>query len=69
MKAKDVLKITGITRTHLSRLVKQGKIGITKQPNGYYIYDAVDVYNYVGKKRGNLNGMMQEFPLPNRKQI
>jgi len=55
MKAKDVLKITGITRTHLSRLVKQGKIGITKQPNGYYIYNASDVYNYVGKKRRNLN--------------
>ena len=55
MKAKDVLKITGITRTHLSRLVKQGKIGVTKQPNGYYTYNALDVYNYVGKKRGNLN--------------
>lgn len=55
MKAKDVLKITEITRTHLSRLVKQGKIKITKQPNGYYIYNALDVYNYVGKKRCNLN--------------
>ena len=31
MKAKDVLKLTGITRTHLSRLVKQGKISVTKQ--------------------------------------
>ena len=55
MKAKDVLKLTGITRTHLSRLVKQGKISVTKQPNGYYIYDASDVYNYIGKKRRNLN--------------
>jgi predicted site-specific integrase-resolvase len=54
MKTKDVLKITGITRTHLSRLVKQGKIGVIKQPNGYYIYNAPDVYNYVGKKRCNL---------------
>lgn len=55
MKTKDVLKITGITRTHLSRLVKQGKIGVTKQPNGYYIYNSSDVYNYIGKKRCNLN--------------
>jgi len=55
MKTKNVLKITGITRTHLSWLVKQGKIGVIKQPNGYYIYNALDVYNYVGKKRCNLN--------------
>jgi predicted site-specific integrase-resolvase len=55
MKAKDVLKITGITRNHLSRLVKQGKIGVIEQPNGYYVYNAEDVYNYVGKKRRNLN--------------
>ncbi|OAD23645.1 transposase OrfA [Candidatus Thiomargarita nelsonii] len=55
MKAKDVLKIMGITRSHLSRLVKQGKIGVTKQPNGYYVYNAEDVYNYVGRKRRNLN--------------
>ena len=45
----------GITRTHLSRLVKQGKINVTKQSNGRYIYDASDVYRYVGKKRCNLN--------------
>ena len=55
MKAKDVLKLTGITRTQNSRLVKQGKISVTKQANGYYIYDAWDVYNYIGKKRRNLN--------------
>jgi putative resolvase len=28
---------------------------VTKQLNGYYIYDAEDVYKYVGKKRCNLN--------------
>lgn len=54
MKSKDVLKIIGITRTHLSRLVKQGKIGVTRQPNGYYIYNSEDVYNYIGKKRCHL---------------
>jgi putative resolvase len=55
MKAKEVLKITRITRNHFSRLVKQGKIGVTKQPNGYYLYNAKEVYSYVGKKRRNLN--------------
>jgi putative resolvase len=55
MKAKDVLKTMGITRSHLCRLVKQGKINVTKQPNGRYIYNAEDVYKYVGKKRCNLN--------------
>lgn len=55
MKAKDVLRIMGITRTHLSRLVKQGQIKVMKRPNGHYIYDVEDVYNYVWKKRCNLN--------------
>jgi len=55
MKTKDVLKIMKITRVHLSRLVKQGKIGVIKQPNNRYIYNAEDVYKYVGKKRHNLN--------------
>jgi hypothetical protein len=32
-------------------LVKQGKIGVTEQPNGRYVYNTFDVYNYVGKKR------------------
>ncbi len=55
MKAKNVLKNMGITRSHLCRLVKQGKISVTKQPNGRYISNAEDVYKYVGKKRHNLN--------------
>jgi len=55
MKTKDVLKIMKITRVHLSRLVKQGKIGVIKQSNNRYIYNAEDVYKYVGKKRHNLN--------------
>jgi predicted site-specific integrase-resolvase len=55
MKAKEVLKIMGITRPHLCQLVKQGKIGVTRQPNGYYVYNAEDVYRYVGKKHKNLN--------------
>jgi len=67
MKTKDVLKVTGITRTHLSRLVKQGKIGVIKQPNGYYIYNASDVYNYVGKKRCNLNVIYARVSTPKQR--
>jgi predicted site-specific integrase-resolvase len=55
MKAKDVLKITCITRNHLYRLVKQGKIRASLQPNGRYDYNPEDVYKYVGKKRLNLH--------------
>jgi predicted site-specific integrase-resolvase len=71
MKAKDVLKIMGITRYHMCRLVKQGKIGVTKQPNGYYIYNAEDVYKVysVGKNRLNLHTLFMRGYLPaNKKQ-
>jgi predicted site-specific integrase-resolvase len=39
MKANEVLKITGITRNHLYRLVKQGKIRVCRKPNGQYDYN------------------------------
>jgi len=55
MKAKDVLKVMGITRSHLSRLVKLGKISVTKQTNLCCVYSVSDVYDYVGKKRRNLS--------------
>ena len=55
MKAKEVLELTGITRAHLSKLVKQGKIKVTTKPNGQYIYNVSDVYKYAGKERQNLN--------------
>jgi putative resolvase len=56
MKAKEVLQLTGITRTHLSRLVKQGKVRVLTKPNGQYIYNVSDVYKYAGKQeRQNLN--------------
>ncbi|EDN70015.1 transposase OrfA [Beggiatoa sp. PS] len=54
MKAGNVLKITGISRRHLSNLVKQGKIRITIKPSGQYDYNPDDVYQYVGKVRQNL---------------
>ncbi|OQY47142.1 MAG: hypothetical protein DRR08_22510 [Candidatus Parabeggiatoa sp. nov. 2] len=57
----------GITRSHLSRLVKQGKTNVTKQPNGYSIYNASDVYGYVGKKRRNLNVIYARFSTSKQK--
>jgi len=67
MKANDVLKIMGITRSHLCRLVKQGKISAIKQPNGRYIYNAEDVYKHVGKKRCNLNLIYARVSTPKQK--
>ncbi|OQY46942.1 MAG: IS607 family transposase [Anaerolineaceae bacterium 4572_78] len=54
MKAKEVLRLTGITRETLSRLVKKGVIRGKKRPNGFYEYNADDVYTYTGKSRKKL---------------
>ncbi|OAD22896.1 transposase OrfA [Candidatus Thiomargarita nelsonii] len=67
MKAKDVLKITGITRNHLYRLVKQEKIKAHRKPNGQYDYNSEDVYKYVGKKRRNLNIIYARVSTPKQK--
>ncbi|HFU76839.1 MAG TPA: IS607 family transposase [Arcobacter sp.] len=67
MKSKEVLKLTGITRSHLSRLVKKGKFRVTKQANGYYIYNAEDVYKYIGKKRRSLNVIYARVSTPKQK--
>jgi predicted site-specific integrase-resolvase len=55
MKAGDILRITGISRRHLSSLVKQGKLRVSVKPSGQYDYNPDDVYQYVGKVRQNLN--------------
>ncbi len=55
MKAKEVLKITGIRRETLFRLVKNGKIRAEKTPGGRYVYNDDDVLKYAGKKREQLN--------------
>jgi putative resolvase len=49
MKAKEVLKILKITRQTLCKYVKQGKIRVEKLPNGYYLYNAEDVYKFLNK--------------------
>ncbi len=47
MKAKEVLKLTGLSRSHLSRLVKSGVFSVSKKPNGQYDYKVDDVYEYL----------------------
>lgn len=49
MKCKEALRILGITRTTLSHYVKDGKIKVTKLPNGHYDYDDASVYAFLNK--------------------
>ncbi|CAM2809101.1 helix-turn-helix domain-containing protein [Campylobacter hyointestinalis] len=44
MKSNEVLKLLKISRVTLWKYVKNGKIRTIKQPNGYYLYNADDVY-------------------------
>jgi len=67
MKAGDVLKITGISRRHLSSLVKQGKIKVMVKPSGQYDYNPDDVYQYVGKVRRHLNIIYARVSTPKQK--
>jgi predicted site-specific integrase-resolvase len=54
MKTKEVLKLTGLSRYHLSRLVNKGIFRVLKKPNGQYNYNVDDVYKYLGFKRQSL---------------
>jgi len=49
MKSKEVLLLLKVTRVTLSNYVKSGLIKVTKLSNGYYDYDDVSVYNFLGK--------------------
>ncbi len=67
MKARDVLKLTNLSRKHLSRLVKQGKFRVTVKPSGQYDYNPDDVYCYIGKTRQNLNIIYARVSTPKQK--
>jgi len=54
MKAKEVLKLTGLSRSNDSRLVKSGVFSVSKKPNGQYDYKVDDVYEYLGSPRCRL---------------
>lgn len=56
MKSNEVLKLLKISRVTLWKYVKNGKIRTIKQPNGYYLYNADDVYKiaHLETKRANV---------------
>jgi predicted site-specific integrase-resolvase len=49
MKAREVLKILGISRVTLNKYVNNGSIKVTKLDNGYYDYDDESVYKFMKK--------------------
>ena len=49
MKSKDVLRALRISRQTLCKYVKDGRIKVTKLPNGYYDYDEASVYAFLNK--------------------
>ncbi len=51
MKAKEVLKLLGITRPTLCKYVKQGLIKIDSIINGQYRYNAESVYNLLNNNK------------------
>lgn len=55
MKAKEVMNILNITRSTLSRYVKQGYIKVSKTPTNVYIYDDESVYAFIGLKKEKTN--------------
>ncbi|KHD06137.1 resolvase [Candidatus Thiomargarita nelsonii] len=67
MKAINVLKLANISRRHLSRLVKRGKIRVIVKPSGQYDYNPDDVYQYIGKTRQNMNIIYARVSTPKQK--
>ena len=61
MKSKEVLKILGVTRTTLTKYVKEGTIKVTKMKNGYYNYDDDSVYAFIGLKKKKHNSRIISY--------
>lgn len=55
MKAKEVLRILGITRPTLTKYVKEGTIRTETMPNGRYEYNKEDVYAFLDKDEPRKN--------------
>lgn len=55
MKAKDVMKILGITRQTLHNYIVKGYIKYVEKPNGDYEYNDDDVYAFIGQKKEKKN--------------
>lgn len=61
MKSKEVLKILGVTRTTLTKYVKEGTIKVTKMKNGYYNYNDDSVYAFIGLKKKKHNSKIISY--------
>ena len=61
MKSKEVIKILGVTRTTLTKYVKEGTIKVTKMKNGYYNYDDDSVYAFIGLKKKKHNSKIISY--------
>jgi len=57
MKAKEVLRLLGITRPTLTQWVKIGKIKVIELPNGYYDYFDEDIYRIIQEKNKERTNM------------
>lgn len=55
MKAREVLKILGITRPTLSKYVKNNIINVLATHNGQHVYDDESVYAFIGLKKKRKN--------------
>lgn len=61
MKAKEALKILGVTRATLCKYVKEGLIKVTEMKNGYYDYDDDSVYAFIGQYRNKRNTLVISY--------
>ncbi len=68
MKSKEVLKILKISRVTLWKYVKNGKIRVKQESNGYYIYNDSDVYSLAGIEDGRLNVVYARVSTQKQKQ-
>ncbi|RKV50245.1 IS607 family transposase [Helicobacter pylori] len=68
MKSSEVLKILKISRVTLWKYVKGGKIRVQQEPNGYYKYNAEDVYKIAGIEDGRLNVIYARVSAKKQKQ-
>lgn len=55
MKAKEVMRLLGVTRVTLCTYVKKGLIKKNNLPNGRYDYDEDSVYEFLGEKKPRVN--------------
>ncbi|WP_120945889.1 IS607 family transposase [Helicobacter labacensis] len=68
MKSKEVLKLLKISRVTLWKYVRDGKIRVEQEPNGYYKYYDADVYKLLGIEDGRWNVVYARVSTAKQKQ-